>query len=82
VVGIKLNPVGQPYVISAPEVFLEIVEGLKMAGVPMKNIVAYDRYHDQFLQAGFDKWRRKATPRTRITADRTCRTSSAKTSTK
>lgn len=56
VVGIKLNPVGQPYVVSAPEVFLEIVDGLKMAGVPMKNIVAYDRYRDQFLQAGFDKW--------------------------
>lgn len=56
VVGIKLNPVGNPFVISAPEVFFEIVEGLKMAGVPMKNIVAFDRYHDQFLQAGFDKW--------------------------
>src|SRR5436190_3788837 len=56
VVGVKLNPVGRPYVISAPEVFLEIVEGLKMAGVPMKNIVAYDRYKREFLQAGFDKW--------------------------
>src|SRR5262245_50018606 len=33
VVGLKLNPVGQPYVISAPEVVQEIIEGLKMAGV-------------------------------------------------
>lgn len=56
VVGVKLNPVGRPHVISAPEVFLEIVAGLKMAGVPAKNIVAYDRYKREFLQAGFDKW--------------------------
>jgi hypothetical protein len=56
VVGIKLNPVGRPFVVSAPEVFLEIVEGLKMAGVQPKNIVAYDRYKREFLGAGFDKW--------------------------
>ena len=56
VVGVKLNPVGRPFVISAPEVFLEIVEGLKMAGVQTKNIVAYDRYKSEFLDAGFDKW--------------------------
>jgi uncharacterized protein (DUF362 family) len=56
VVGLKLNPVGQPFVMSAPEVVQEIIEGLRMAGVPAKNVVAYDRYHDQFLQAGFDKW--------------------------
>jgi uncharacterized protein (DUF362 family) len=56
VVGLKLNPVGRPFVMSAPEVVQEIVEGLKMAGVPAKNIVAYDRYHEEFLQAGFDKW--------------------------
>src|SRR4051794_13215408 len=56
VVGVKLNPVGNPYVISSPEVVQEIIDGLKMAGVKPKDIVAYDRYHDQFLQAGFDKW--------------------------
>lgn len=56
VVGLKLNPVGQPYVISAPEVVQEIIEGLKMAGVPTKNIIAYDRYRREFLTAGFDKW--------------------------
>jgi uncharacterized protein (DUF362 family) len=56
VVGIKLNPVGRPHVISSPEVFLEIVDGLRSAGVPAKNIVAYDRYRREFLQAGFDKW--------------------------
>jgi hypothetical protein len=56
VVGVKLNPVGRPAVISAPEVFLEIVEGLKAAGVKPRDIVAYDRYKAEFLAAGFDKW--------------------------
>ncbi|MBC7925949.1 MAG: DUF362 domain-containing protein [Bryobacteraceae bacterium] len=56
VVGLKLNPVGRPFVISSPEVVQEIIEGLKMAGVPLKNIVAYDRYRREFLEAGFDKW--------------------------
>lgn len=56
VVGIKLNPVSRPYVISAPEVVQEIVAGLEAAGVPRKNMVAYDRYKPEFYQAGFDKW--------------------------
>ena len=56
VVGIKLNPVGQPYVISAPEVLREIIEGLKQAGVKPRDIVAYDRFRREFLSAGFDKW--------------------------
>lgn len=56
VVGIKLNPVGRPHVVSAPEVFLEIVEGLKSAGVKPANMVAYDRYKQEFIAAGFDKW--------------------------
>ena len=33
VVVIKVNPVGQPFLISAPEVFQEIVSGLGEAGV-------------------------------------------------
>jgi uncharacterized protein (DUF362 family) len=56
VVGIKLNPVGRPYVVSAPEVVLEIIEGLKSAGVKLNNMVAYDRYRAEFISAGFDKW--------------------------
>lgn len=56
VVGIKLNPVGQPHVMSAPEVLHPIIDGLEQAGVKRKDIIAYDRYHDQFLAAGFDKW--------------------------
>jgi uncharacterized protein (DUF362 family) len=56
VVGLKLNPVGRPFVISSPEVVLEIIDGLKMAGVRARDIVAYDRYKREFIQAGFDKW--------------------------
>jgi len=56
VVGIKVNPVGQPYIISAPEVFREIVAGLEAAGVRRRDIVAFDRYRKQFLSGGFDKW--------------------------
>ena len=56
VVGLKLNPVGRPFVMSAPEMVQEIVAGLGMAGVPAKNVVAYDRYRQEFRQAGFDKW--------------------------
>lgn len=56
VVGIKLNPVGQPHVISDAAVVREVIAGLEAAGVKRRDIVAYDRYRDQFFQAGFDKW--------------------------
>jgi len=56
VVGIKLNPVGYPDVISCAEVVREIIAGLQTAGVKARDIVAYDRYRKQFLRAGFDKW--------------------------
>ncbi|MBI3698429.1 MAG: DUF362 domain-containing protein [Acidobacteria bacterium] len=56
VVGIKVNPVGQPDVISCTEVLQEIIAGLNQAGVPNKDIVVYDRYRQQFLRAGFQKW--------------------------
>jgi len=56
VVGIKLNPVGMPHIISSPEVVQEVIDGLNMAGVPRRDIVAYDRYRSHFLEAGFDTW--------------------------
>ena len=56
VVGVKVNPVGQPHVVSCPEVLREIVFGLRSAGVRAEDIVVYDRYRAQFLKAGFDKW--------------------------
>ncbi len=56
VVGIKLNPVGQPLVDSDATVVREIVAGLEAAGVKAQDIVAYDRYRNQFYGAGYDKW--------------------------
>lgn len=56
IVGIKVNPVGKPHVISSPEVVREIIAGLNSAGVKAKEIVVYDRYRKQFFDAGFDKW--------------------------
>ncbi len=55
VVGIKVNPVGAPHVISSAEVISEIVDGLKSAGVRIKDIIVYDRYRKDFLAAGFDR---------------------------
>jgi uncharacterized protein (DUF362 family) len=56
VVGLKLNPVGRPHVISSPVVVREIIACLNAAGIPNKDIVCYDRYRREFLEAGFDKW--------------------------
>lgn len=56
VVGIKVNPVGQPHVVSSPEVVREIIRGLESAGVRRQDIVVYDRYRAEFLTVGFQKW--------------------------
>ena len=56
VVGIKLNPVGQPLAKSDETVVREIIAGLEAAGVKRRDIVAYDRYRAEFFRAGYDKW--------------------------
>jgi uncharacterized protein (DUF362 family) len=56
VVGIKVNPVGAPHVISAPEVLREIIGGLEAAGIKRQQIVVYDRYRYEFYKAGFNRW--------------------------
>ncbi len=56
VVGLKLNPVSRPYVISSPETVQEIIVCLEAAGIKKKDIVVYDRYKAEFYEAGFDKW--------------------------
>jgi hypothetical protein len=56
VVGLKLNPVGRPYVVSWPETVQEIAACLNACGVPNRDIVAYDRYRKEFEQAGFPAW--------------------------
>jgi uncharacterized protein (DUF362 family) len=56
VVGVKLNPVGGPEVISSAELTRAVIAGLESAGVKRQDIVAYDRYRDQFHNAGFPGW--------------------------
>ncbi len=68
VVGIKVNPVGRRAnpgekgrlplavgAISSPEVLLSIVAGLKSAGVKPQNIIVFERYAREFIDAGYDK---------------------------
>jgi uncharacterized protein (DUF362 family) len=60
VVGIKVNPVGRKYdlrqaeAISSPPVLLEVVAGLKSAGVKAKDIILFERYAMQFRGAGYE----------------------------
>ena len=51
VVGVKMNPVGNPLANSSSELMLEVIEGLKAAGVKTKDIVVYERYRDEFIGA-------------------------------
>jgi uncharacterized protein (DUF362 family) len=55
VVGIKVNPVGQPLAISNYATVHAIVEGLASAGVKPKDVIVFDRYRDQFVNAGYEK---------------------------
>src|SRR5438034_2199488 len=66
VVGIKVNPVGRrpkpnepgrvPTAagsISSPEVLLQVVASLKEAGVRPQDIIVFERYADEFYDAGY-----------------------------
>jgi uncharacterized protein (DUF362 family) len=55
VVGIKMNPVGQPLAGSSAELLLEVIDGLKSAGVKTGDIFVYDRYRENFMEAGMHK---------------------------
>jgi uncharacterized protein (DUF362 family) len=60
VVGVKVNPVGTrkrsegPQSISSHELVLEVVEGLKSAGVRPSDIILFERYALQFRGAGYE----------------------------
>lgn len=68
VVGIKVNPVGRKALpgearrlpravgsISSPEVLLKIIRCLKEAGIPPHDIVIFERYAREFVEAGYAK---------------------------
>jgi hypothetical protein len=53
VVGIKVVPNGYPLAHSSYELVLEVIEGLKSAGVKTKDMVVFDRYKSEFLEAKY-----------------------------
>jgi uncharacterized protein (DUF362 family) len=61
IVGVKVNPVGMKTrpgcvgAISSPAVLLEIVNGLKSAGVKPRNIIVFERYANEFRNAGYER---------------------------
>jgi uncharacterized protein (DUF362 family) len=62
VVGVKVNPVGMRGgrsnvigAISSPAVLLEVVAGLKSAGVRQRDIIVFERYAIEFRQAGYEE---------------------------
>ena len=51
VVGIKMNPVGNPLANSSAELMLAVIDGLKAAGVKLKDMVVFERYKQEFIGA-------------------------------
>lgn len=51
VVGVKMNPVGNPLANSSAEIMLEIIRGLESAGVKKSDIVVFERYKSEFVNA-------------------------------
>jgi hypothetical protein len=51
VVGIKMNPVGNPLANTSAELMLAVIEGLKSAGVKTRDMIVFERYRDEFLGA-------------------------------
>lgn len=65
-IGIKVNPVGLnrsrpnvPASISHPLLVLEVIRNLREVGIPAKDIVLFDRYGQEFVDAGYDKLTRE-----------------------
>jgi uncharacterized protein (DUF362 family) len=56
IVGIKVSPVGGAALCSDAIVLHAIVDGLKEAGVPLRDVIVYNRYREETLAAGIDKW--------------------------
>jgi hypothetical protein len=56
VVAIKVSPVGGPTLSSDATVLHNILDGLKSAGVEARDVIVYNRYRDEVVAAGIDKW--------------------------
>src|SRR4051812_14404346 len=66
VVGIKVNPVGRKPTpgeegrvanavgaISSPEVLVKVIRCLRAVGIPDRDVVVFERYADEFREAGY-----------------------------
>ncbi|MBV8071109.1 MAG: DUF362 domain-containing protein [Acidobacteriaceae bacterium] len=58
VVGIKVSPVGGPKLCSDASVLHAIMDGLNQAGVPDTSIIVFNRYREEAMECGMDKWLR------------------------
>jgi uncharacterized protein (DUF362 family) len=56
VVGIKINPVGQPAICSSSELLHAILAELQSAGVKPENIVVYERYRMNIERSPYFSW--------------------------
>ena len=56
VVGIKVSPVGGTNLCSDATVLHDILDGLKEAGVPARDVIVFNRYRQETFDAGIDKW--------------------------
>src|SRR5579859_5730224 len=56
VVGIKVSPVGGRILCSDAIVLNQIIDGIKQAGVPARDIIVFSRYKKEIVDAGIDKW--------------------------
>ena len=53
VVGLKVNPVGAPVISTKPEIVDAVVKWLGDSGLPLGNIVIWDRFAGMLKEAGF-----------------------------
>jgi len=58
VVGIKVSPVGGPKLCSDATVLHAILDGLNAAGVTDSNVLVFNRYYQEAVEAGILKWLR------------------------
>jgi hypothetical protein len=56
VVGIKVSPVGGRRLCSDAIVLHQIIDGLQQAGVRPRDIVVFNRYRQEILECGIQKW--------------------------
>ena len=56
VVGIKVGGVGGPKLSSDAIVLNEIIAGLGEAGVSPRDVIVFNRYREEMLSVGVDKW--------------------------